>query len=267
MAESSRTGARYGANLPTLTNQLYQLASGSVTSDELVRRSLDAIEASQPTLNAFRVVLTEAGARRCGQGRPQTRGGRTDFRCSGSRSRSRTTSTSTGVPTRCSAPAGTCRWPRPDAEVVRRLRAAGAVIVGKTNTCELGQWPFTSGPGVRAHPQPVVERNTRRAGRRAAARRPWRPDWSPRRSARTARAASGFPRRGRIWSASNRSGDGSPPGRCPRRSTASPSTACWPAPSPMRRWCSTPRPATSPVTCTSRRRCGCRSSSRRRRAR
>jgi amidase len=33
-----------------------------------------------------------------------------------------------------------------DAEVVRRLRAAGAIIVGKTNTCELGQWPFTSGP-------------------------------------------------------------------------------------------------------------------------
>ena len=33
-----------------------------------------------------------------------------------------------------------------DAEVVRRLQAAGAVIVGKTNTCELGQWPFTSGP-------------------------------------------------------------------------------------------------------------------------
>ena len=30
--------------------------------------------------------------------------------------------------------------------MVRRLRAAGAVIVGKTNTCELGQWPFTSGP-------------------------------------------------------------------------------------------------------------------------
>ena len=29
---------------------------------------------------------------------------------------------------------------------MRRLRAAGAVIVGKTNTCELGQWPFTSGP-------------------------------------------------------------------------------------------------------------------------
>jgi amidase len=34
-------------------------------------------------------------------------------------------------------------WPTAahDAEVVRRLRAAGAVIVGKTTTSELGQWP------------------------------------------------------------------------------------------------------------------------------
>lgn len=30
-----------------------------------------------------------------------------------------------------------------DAEVVRRLRAAGAVIVGKTAMPEFGQWPFT----------------------------------------------------------------------------------------------------------------------------
>jgi amidase len=32
-----------------------------------------------------------------------------------------------------------------DSEVVRRLRAAGAVIVGKTTTPELGQWPITEG--------------------------------------------------------------------------------------------------------------------------
>ena len=35
------------ARFPTITNQLYQLAAGTVTSDQLVRRSLDAIEASQ----------------------------------------------------------------------------------------------------------------------------------------------------------------------------------------------------------------------------
>ncbi len=50
-----------------------------------------------------------------------------------------------GVPTRFGAD-GTIRPALEDAEVVRRLKAAGAVIVGKTNTCELGQWPFTSGP-------------------------------------------------------------------------------------------------------------------------
>ena len=41
-----------------------------------------------------------------------------------------------------------------DGEVVRRLRAAGAVIVGKTNTPEVGQWPFTEGPAFGATRNP-----------------------------------------------------------------------------------------------------------------
>jgi amidase len=32
-----------------------------------------------------------------------------------------------------------------DSEMVRRLRAAGAVIVGKTNSPEVGLYPFTEG--------------------------------------------------------------------------------------------------------------------------
>jgi amidase len=41
-----------------------------------------------------------------------------------------------------------------DGAVAAQLKRAGAVIVGKTNTPELGQWPFTSGPafGVTRNP-------------------------------------------------------------------------------------------------------------------
>lgn len=130
--------------LPTLTGLLYRLASGSVTSVELVRQSLDAIEASQPTLNAFRVVLRKQAL--AGAARADRR------RASGAHSpllgipiAVKDDVDMAGVPTMFGA-AGRVRPAVADAEVVRRLRTAGAVIVGKTNTCELGQWPFTSGP-------------------------------------------------------------------------------------------------------------------------
>jgi amidase len=38
--------------------------------------------------------------------------------------------------------------------------AAGAVIVGKTNSCELGQWPFTSGPAFGHTHNPWSRRHT-----------------------------------------------------------------------------------------------------------
>ena len=41
-----------------------------------------------------------------------------------------------------------------DAILVGRLRAAGAIVVGKTTTPELGQWPFTEGPGFGAARNP-----------------------------------------------------------------------------------------------------------------
>ncbi|MGV9454878.1 amidase [Streptomyces sp. NPDC003635] len=120
------------------------LADGEVTSRALVERALARIEATQGSLNAFRIVraeaaLTEAdaadkelaaGARRPLLGVPvavkddmDVAGEPTAFGCQG-------------------------QFPAisQDGEAVRRLRAAGAVIVGKTNTCELGQWPFTEGP-------------------------------------------------------------------------------------------------------------------------
>ncbi|MGE2733233.1 amidase [Mycolicibacterium vaccae] len=133
---------------PTLGNQLFALAAGTTTSVELVRRSLDAIEASQPTLNAFRVVLTESALAEAAAADRRRQAGADLSRLPllGIPIAVKDDVDVAGVPTRFGADAELPPAPA-DAEVVRRLRAAGAVIVGKTNTCELGQWPFTSGPG------------------------------------------------------------------------------------------------------------------------
>ncbi|MGD9622510.1 MAG: amidase [Mycolicibacterium sp.] len=146
MAESPRRPSRF----PTLTYQLYQLASGATTAGELVERSLAAIDASQNTLNAFRLVFTDraiadaaAADRKRAAGEDLSR-----LPLLGIPIAVKDDVDVAGAPTHfgTAGPKDTGRVADADAEVVRRLRAAGAVIVGKTNTCELGQWPFTSGP-------------------------------------------------------------------------------------------------------------------------
>ncbi|MEU6372654.1 amidase [Streptomyces sp. NPDC046909] len=120
------------------------LADGEVTARALVERALERIDATRSTLNAFRVVRAEAalaeadaadkelaaGVRRPLLGVPVAVKDDMDV---------------AGEPT-----AFGCQGDFPpvarDGEAVRRLRAAGAIVVGKTNTCEFGQWPFTEGP-------------------------------------------------------------------------------------------------------------------------
>ncbi|MDC8995785.1 amidase [Mycobacterium marinum] len=147
-----------GPRLPTLTDLLYQLASGSVTSVELTRRSLHEIEVSQSTLNAFRVVLTESAlADAAAADRRRAAGDAAPLL--GIPIAVKDDVDVAGVPTAF----GTQGYVRPaahDSEVVRRLKAAGAVIIGKTNTCELGQWPFTSGPGFGHTRNPWARRHT-----------------------------------------------------------------------------------------------------------
>ncbi|MFD9391899.1 amidase [Streptomyces sp. NPDC060000] len=135
-----------------LTATAHALAGGEISSRTLVERTLARIEASQGTLNAFRIVRAEAalaeaeaadrqlaaGVRRPLLGVPVAVKDDMDV---------------AGEPT-----AFGCQGAHPavaeDGEAVRRLRAAGAVIVGKTNTCELGQWPFTEGPAFGATRNP-----------------------------------------------------------------------------------------------------------------
>ncbi|WUH96822.1 amidase [Spirillospora sp. NBC_00431] len=139
-----------------LAAQAEALARGEVSSRELVEECLESIR-RQEALGAFRVVRPQAGQEALEADKRLADGERLPL---------------LGVPvaikddtdvageTTPFAVAGDHRPVARDGEVVRRLRAAGAVVVGKTNTCELGLWPFSeSGFGV--------------------ARNPWNPDYSP----------------------------------------------------------------------------------------
>ena len=155
---SASTSPSASSRFPTLADQLYQLASGAVTSGELVRRSLHAIAVSQSTLNAFRFVLTESALAEAAAA-DRRRAAGDDAALLGIPIAVKDDVDIAGLPTAFGT-SGHVRTATGDAEVVRRLRAAGAVIVGKTNTCELGQWPFTSGPGFGQTRNPWERKHT-----------------------------------------------------------------------------------------------------------
>ncbi len=117
-----------------LTRQAELIRTGEVSSRELVELSLERIERFDPQLNAFGAVYAEAALREADAPRPGLLSGvpiavKDEMDIGGE-----ITSRGTGAITE-RAPA--------DSEVVRRLRAAGAIVVGKTTMPELGLWPFT----------------------------------------------------------------------------------------------------------------------------
>ncbi|TDD69411.1 amidase, partial [Actinomadura darangshiensis] len=141
-----------------LAGQAEALARGEISSSELVEESLERI-GRQESLGAFRVVRSEAaGQEALDADKRLANGERLPL---------------LGVPvavkddtdlageTTPFAVAGDHLPAKRDAEVVRRLRAAGAVVVGKTTTCELGLWPFSE------------------SAEYGCARNPWNPEYTP----------------------------------------------------------------------------------------
>ncbi|TCN56893.1 amidase [Rhodococcus sp. SMB37] len=127
-----------------LTDTAAALDTGTTTSVELVRDALDRIDASRSTLNAFRVVRREAALAEAAEAdRRRARGEHAPLL--GVPIAIKDDTDIAGETTVFGCP-GDFPARQHDAEVVRRLRDAGAVVVGKTHSSEVGQWPLTGNP-------------------------------------------------------------------------------------------------------------------------
>jgi amidase len=108
---------------------------GEVSSEELVRLYLDRIERLDPQLNAYVTVCAEQALAESRSPRPGP--------FSGVPLPIKDLTDTAGIRTTRSSRAFADHVPDFDAAVVRRLREAGFVVLGKTNTPEFGLIPLT----------------------------------------------------------------------------------------------------------------------------
>jgi amidase len=130
-----------GVAFAGLAGQIELIRSRAVSARELVETCLSRIERIDPELNSFAAVYGERALQEADQADARMAKGdvppligvpiavKDEIDIAGE-----VTSRGTDAYT---TPA------RADAEVVRRLRAAGAIVVGKTKMPEVGLWPFT----------------------------------------------------------------------------------------------------------------------------
>jgi amidase len=135
-----------------IAEQARMIRAGDISSRELVQACLDRIEALDPQLNAWRIVLAEKalaeadqadGRRGAGNERPLLGvplAIKDDLRVAGTTTAWGTSAHGDEVPD--------------DAVVVQKLREAGAIVLGKTNVPEMTIWPFTESPtfGITRNP-------------------------------------------------------------------------------------------------------------------
>lgn len=135
-----------------LAAQATALARGEATSVQLTQDALDRADATQPTLNAFRRLRRDAALVEAKDADRRLAAGER-LPLLGVPIAIKDDMDLAGEPTAFGC-AGAYRPAAEDGVLVRQLRAAGAVIVGKTNTPEFGLWPVTEGEafGVTRNP-------------------------------------------------------------------------------------------------------------------
>lgn len=128
------------------------LAARAVSASDLTAEVLARIEHTQPTVNAFRRVRAGAAFAEAREADRRLAAGER-LPLLGVPIAVKDDADLAGEPTAFGC-AGEFPVAVADCEMVRLLKAAGAVIVGKTNCPELGHWPFTEGSAFGATRNP-----------------------------------------------------------------------------------------------------------------
>jgi amidase len=129
------------ADLPA-ADLVRRTAAGEVSAAAVVEASLERIERRNPGVNAFSVVLADEARAEAARLDAELASGRPAGPLHGVPVAIKEEIDVAGCVTTFGG-RGNSTPAAEDGEVVRRLRQAGAVVVGKTRMPEFGQWPFT----------------------------------------------------------------------------------------------------------------------------
>ncbi len=136
-------------HFPPVRELALQLRSGEVTAPELLERVLKGIEDTDHDVRAYTLVRAEDARREAEQAQEELQSGRDRGSLHGLPISVKDLIDTQGVVTTYGSPIFKAHVPAADATVVTKLKDAGAVIVGKTNTHEFalgGITPPTRNP-------------------------------------------------------------------------------------------------------------------------
>jgi aspartyl-tRNA(Asn)/glutamyl-tRNA(Gln) amidotransferase subunit A len=122
--------------LRTIREASELVRTGEVSPVELVRECLEKIDELNPRLNAFITVTADSALQEGAQAEAEVRSGKWRGPLHGIPIGLKDLIDTAGVRTTAASAVFESRVPAEDAEVVRKLRAAGAIIVGKQNLHE-----------------------------------------------------------------------------------------------------------------------------------
>jgi amidase len=126
-----------------IARQAELVRGGEVTSADLVELSLERIARLDPELNAFRIVFADRARAEAAQADARRGAGDSGHPLLGVPVAVKDNVHVAGEVTANGSNAHGGERASADSEVVRRLRAAGAIVIGKTHMSELAIFPFT----------------------------------------------------------------------------------------------------------------------------